>query len=454
MLLPFYTRVLSPEDYGVMDIIAIFGTIVGVICTLEIAQAASRFYPEATDTDSKVGYASTTLIFTLVVYTLYTSVLVVLADPISKALIQKENLAVVFRVASISLYWNGLFSLVQSQLRWKLQAKLYAFCNLTFTLVSVFACVTFVLFMKMGIIGFFFGSLIGGVTGTTLSLYCCRDVYAFKFDFSKFKEMLLFSLPLVPSSILVITATYVDRFAINALMTISDVGIYGLGYRVSSVINLVMAGVQTSLAPLIITRYKEPGAPAEMARIFRYFMAFSLALYLVLALFSYEIFYVFTHVQYHRAHTLVPVLVPAFFLSNMYVFAPGIGIAKKIGTFVIINIFVSLMNIFLNFILIPHVGVSGAAIASSMSGLCCFLLLMIQSQRLYYVPHKWLRILLPTIMVSILVSASAIFPESINVTSIVIKTGMLLAAVPIVVYMILGFEEIKRVRQRLLEMAH
>ena len=392
VLVPFYTRVLVPEDYGVIDLLAIATSFIAVTVALEIAQAVARFFPDADDETQRIGYASTSLWFSVAAYSLFLAVSMFVAGPLSAWLLGTEDRASIFRVAMAATWLTGIFYLVQSQLRYSLRPRPYVVSSLIFSLTSLATTVLFVLGLHQGVIGVFYGQVVGGVIGLAVALRYSRDVYRMTFDRARLNEMLRFSLPLIPSSIGVMVGLYIDRIAINELMTLSDVGLFGVGYRLSSVTALLMVGFVSALTPLVYSRHREPDTPRELARIFRLFTALALAVCLGLALFARDILTVVTTPAYVPGAVVVPLLAPALLLSGMYIFAPGLGILKRTVTISAINIGAAVLNTVLNFGLIPWLGIAGAAAATFLSSATVFGANMVASQRLYPVPHDWRRL--------------------------------------------------------------
>lgn len=398
LLLPFYTRVLSPTDYGIIDILAVFASFVTVTIALEIVQALARHYPDAQTEAEKVAYASTALWFTVIVYTLFVVVCMVFSRPLASLILESPAHVLVFQVALLSIWANGIFYLVQSQLRWGLHAKEYAIASLASTIISIGASIVLVLALHLGVLGVIGGQLAGRVIGATLSFFYGRRSFRLIFDKSRLAEMIKFSLPLVPSSLGNIAGLYIDRIAIKALMTLAEVGLFGLGYRLASVTSLLMVGFQGALMPLVYTHYREPSTPREIARIFRYFVALALLIFLGMSLFAKEILVIFATPDYYEAATVVPFLVSSTLLSGMYIFAPGLGIAKKTVVTATINILSGVLNAVLNFALIPYLGIMGSALATLLSSASAFGASMIYSQKHYFVPHDWKRLGLATLV--------------------------------------------------------
>ena len=156
---------------------------------------------------------------------------------------------------------------------------------------------------------------------------------------------------------------------INYYLSLEEVGLYGIGYRLASVSTLVLVGFQMALTPLVYKHYHEPETPHQLATIFRTFLAIAVVIFLILSLFADVALWILTTPAYYAASQVVVFLVPAILLSQMYIFAPGIGIAKKTHLFVWINAGGAILNIFFNWMLIPRVGYVGAGIATLM-GVC------------------------------------------------------------------------------------
>jgi len=389
LLIPLYTRVFSPSDYGLVDILVVFASLANITVALEVSQAVARFFTDAETREQKTAYASTSWWFTLAAYTAFLIVAMAFAEPISLWLLESNEKQNIFRVALGSIWVNGLFYLVQSQLRWELKSMNFALMSLVFTFVSLGTTVFLVLVPRWGVASVFWGQFIGGIVGTILGFILVRQSYRLQFDWTKLRSMLKFSLPLVPSSLGIFVALYIDRIALKELMDLSDVGLFGVGYRVASITGLLMVAFQSSLMPIVYTHYRETNAPLELARIFRYFVAIALLICLVLGLFAPEIIHLITTPDYYAGALVVPLLAPAVLLYNMYIFAPGLAIAKQTGWMAVINIMCAIENTILNFGLIPYWGITGAALSTFISASSLFAAYMIASQRLYHVPHAW-----------------------------------------------------------------
>lgn len=391
LLVPIYTRVFSPADYGVIDILAVVANLVNLTIALEVSQAVARFFVEMKTVEEKRAYVSTALWFTVIVNVIFVIVAQYYCNTIGPWVLGASYNETLFRVAVLSIAASGIFYLFQNQLRWQLQSFHYAITSVITLLVSVSITLALIFGAKLGLISVFYGQLAGNAVGAAFSYSFARESYGLIFNKGSLKNMLAFSAPLVPSSIGVFVAVYIDRIAIKELMTMADVGLYGIAYRISSLVGLLMTGAQSSLTPLVYNQYEQSDTPAEIARIFRYFLWGAFLFFLGLSLFSRELLVIFTTPQFYGAYIIVPILVPAVMLAGMYVFAPGLAIAKKTKSIAAISISAAVLNTVLNFTLIPYLGIRGAALATLVGAAMQFSLYVWLGNKYYLIPFEWKR---------------------------------------------------------------
>ena len=155
---------------------------------------------------------------------------------------------------------------------------------------------------------------------------------------------------------------------------------------------LLLAGVQGATTPLILARHEEPTTRDELERIFRLFSAGALIAFLVVSLFADTEIRVLASAHYARAEILVPYLFMSALLFGIYIFAPGLTIVKRTGTFAWISVSAGVLNLGVALALVPSLGIRGAGIATVTSSAWFFVLTMVFSQRHYAVAHDWGRL--------------------------------------------------------------
>ena len=444
LLVPLYTRVLAPGDYGTIDILTILGNLINLTIALEVSQGLARYFGEKKDGEAGIEYASTALLFTLFVYTLFLVAGLGFIRPFTSLVLGTGGSTRVMTVAVLSMWGNGVFYLVQNQLRWRLEPKKHAISSVAFTGVSVGLAVLLIVVFDTGVIGVFYGKLAGYIVGCITALIFARSSYRSRFSISCLKRMLGFSLPLVPSSVAVFVAMYIDRIAIRTLLDLGEVGVYGIGYRLSSIVSLVMVGFGGAMMPLVYSSYRRRETPGEIARIFRYFLSIIIPLILFLSVFSREIIVIFTTEGYYPAASVIPLLTAAIVFSNMYIFAPGLSIRKMTKYIALLNGAAAGINTLLNFLLIPVLGIRGAGLATLLSAALAFTGHMILSQKFYPVPHRW-----PPTLIAASIGFIVVFtgsgPLAAGPLSLFLRIPLFLIGSFIIILILIGAGDLRRI---------
>jgi len=410
ILVPLNTRVLSTGDYGSFDLFMVFASIINLTIALEVSQGLGRLYATETDNSRKVVIASTAFWFTLICYSLFAISMLMVASDIAYFVMGRKGLEVEFLLGVAYIWVNGIYYLLENQFRWEMRSKHYALVSLINVTATAAFSVWLVYFLNFGLMGLFVAMVLSTLISTMLATWLLRSSIRFEFSFAQLKEMLHFSSPLVFSGVAVWVSLCIDRVMINYFLTIEEVGLFGMGYRLASVAGLFIVGFESALTPLVYANYGKSETPRQLVLIFRIFILFALLLFLSITLFSKDILFLLTTPAYHEASELVIYLVPALLLSKMYIFSPGISIAKKTKLILLINICGAFLNFILNYILIPEFGITGGGIAKLLSCFAVFLAYVVIGQWYYPLPHNWSRI----VAAVILAGFGAVLPELLS----------------------------------------
>lgn len=388
LMLPLYTRVLAPADYGALDLIVTCGVLVNLVVPLETAQALARFWNEREAGEVRRRLAGTAWSFALAGYALFAAITLPLAEPIAAVLLGGAHYADALRAGLAFIAVNGLFLLLQNQFRWELRPRAYAAVSVLYALLTLALVAAFALGRGAGLEGVLWAQFAAAALCTLLSLWWLRGTLALVLHRADLAEMLRFSLPLVPAGIAVFASFYVNRLMLNALATLDDVGQFGIASRLAGMVTLVLVGIQGALTPLIYAHHHEPQTPARLARLFEGFVAVALVACLAIGLFGRELIATFATADYASAAPLLIWLAPAALLAQMYIFAPGIAIAKKTTWQLLITLASAVVGAVLNWVLIPIAGPAGAAMATLAAAVLFFGAWLVASQKLYPMPLR------------------------------------------------------------------
>jgi O-antigen/teichoic acid export membrane protein len=448
-LIPLYTRVLSPSDFGSFDLFMAFCTLVNLTVALEVSQGVARYYSSENNPDNKVAFASSAFWFTLFCYAFFLAVSIFFSKDLSFFVMGRDGLSVAYQIGSVYIFLNGVFYLIQNQLRWELRGFHYAVVSLLVTSITAISAVVLTFLLGWGLYGLLLAMACGAFVGCVNGLLHLKNSFKFTFDSARLREMLVFSSPLVLSGVAVFMTLYIDRLMINHFLSLNEVGLFGFGYRIASMAGLVMVGFKGALPPLIYSNYQVKEMPRSLSSIFRFFVVISLFMILILGLFSSELIMLISAESFYSASSIIVFLTPAILLSNMYIFAPGISIAKKTYYILYINIVGACLNVVLNFVLIPYLGIVGAAISTFLTYIVVFSMYMFLSQKFYYVPHKWPPIIYAALLVFLTAYALPKLTFSFLITLVLKLTSIIFIFLFFIVIGLIKPSEISELKNRL-----
>jgi O-antigen/teichoic acid export membrane protein len=209
------------------------------------------------------------------------------------------------------------------------------------------------------------------------------------------KEGLKFSWPFVPTLMIAWIMNWSDQLFIANFLSMAEVGIYSMSYKVSMSFNMLIAAAAITFTPFFYeTANSEDQEKAKSILcnvIIKIVYGYMLVAFLI-AIFSFEIVTIFLTDQYNQAITLIRILIISHLLSAIMGVSTNLFYlqAKKSKLQLSVVIFGAIVNILLNFLLIPTYGLFGAAFATVAS---MFILTIIHynvSRKCYFVKLPWI----------------------------------------------------------------
>ena len=391
LLLPLYTRVLTPAEFGALDLIYLLGLIIGYVASFEIMQGVARYYAESTDHEKK-DILSTALWFNLMAYTIVLIIFISQGHYFCILIFDDLSWLNTYYLAIVSIYFNGFFLFFQNSFRYQLRAKLSGVISIIYTAVTAVVAVTVIYTLDYSINAIYLGYITGSLVCIALSIGIDRRSFTITFEFSILKKLLSFSVPLIPSSLAVFVSFYIDRIIIKEQLGLQELGIYSIAIRFASIINLAISGLRLALTPLIYAEYKQNDIRGNLSLLSTIFFCIGLSAVAFFTVFSDWILIIFTQKEYYGAAPYIAFVTLNVITSSAYLFYPGLSLEKKTVSISLINIGSGVLNLILNLILIRKFGILGAVTATFISLLLNFLVQLKLGQKYFYVPIRYSRI--------------------------------------------------------------
>jgi len=390
IMVPIFTRIFSPDEYGVVDLIATVMAFLTLFLIAGLDNGIGRYYYDSTSVEDRKKTVSSGIFYLAISSLVVIIILMLFSGGLSLIFFGSKEYSLILVLALACVPFIVLCSSFANLLRFRLQPVRAVTIALGTLLLQTGLIVCFVVFLRMGIIGIYVATLITQLAFAIVGFLLTRDSYAVVFVPERLKQMLFFGLPYLLLSVCYYVMTNSDRYFLNYYWGLSEVGVYGIGYKLASVIGIAVAGFQFAWGPFVLSTYKDEDAKQTFARVFDYVSVAVCVSLLGLSLFSRELLYVFTTEQYFEAYRVVPFISASIVTYTLGAyFSVGIGITKKTIHMAWVSIVAALVNLLLNWLLIPHFGMVGAAASTVISFLILAISLMVISQRLYSVPYRF-----------------------------------------------------------------
>jgi len=248
--------------------------------------------------------------------------------------------------------------------------------------------------------GVFWANLAGSaVTLAALSSVVLRNI-TLKLPRGLYAQVLKFGIPYLPAGLAGIAMQVVDRPIVKALTDDATLGIYQLNYRLGIFMMLIVGMFDYAWRPFFLSHAKDVDAKVLFAKVFTYLMIGMMTIFLFVSFFIDDAVRMtvfgkqFFPPAYWTGTVIVPwVLLAYVFLGAHVVFVVGIYLEKKTQYMPLISGAGAALNVAANFILIPRMGIEGAALATLISYAVMAGGMYFVSQRFYRVEYEWGRVL-------------------------------------------------------------
>ncbi|KRB27402.1 MULTISPECIES: lipopolysaccharide biosynthesis protein [unclassified Acidovorax] len=392
LTVPVYTRFLDPEAFGALDLILTSGVLVTLVVALEVGQGLAREWAALQNPEARRKMAGTALSFTTLMHSAFLALALSFSESLSEILYRTTNRSSLVQAGLAYIACNALYLQLQAQFRWSMRPLSYAATSVLYSLLTLL--LGYSLGREWGVTGVLAGQTLAAASAVGVSIWALRTQFDWTLDLKPLRSMLAYSLPLAPAGLATFTSFHVNRFILNAYANLEQVGYYAVASRAAAVTALLTVGVQTALTPLVYRYHAAPATPGQLVRLLEGFTTVALVLSLGLSLYAQDLILWISGPAYLSSAVLVAWLVPATLLSQMYVFFPGLALARRSLTQLSITVLTGLVALILNLIFVPIAQGLGAAISTLITAVLYLWIWARASQQSYRLPIQLGRIVL------------------------------------------------------------
>jgi O-antigen/teichoic acid export membrane protein len=389
---PVFTRVFSVSDYGTMSLVLKVILLLTVVGKFGLQNSVQRYYAEQAVADnagvSRRYYSTLTVGAALT--GLAATILFVLGLYLTPTGILSSSLHHLFLFASALIVIRSLQPSLIGFLRAEGKTKTYNGIEIGVRAASIALACSLLLLWKPTL-SVFFGSTIAAETAGVLVLLGFlgrRHLFDLRaVDWSYFREAAWFAFPLIGYELATVVLDSGDRLLVQHYMGAQPLGYYSAAYNVSTYVEeALMVPINLALFPIYMKLWVEKGEQATRAflsRSLNAFLALAVGVVCLVLLTSRDVIVVLASRKFQESYKLLPVLVVGLLIYAVHIFLnASLLIHKKTATMTKLVVYACVFNIVLNVILIPRIGLQGAALATLFSYLFMVLLMARESFRL------------------------------------------------------------------------
>ena len=397
-LLPFYTRALSIDEYGVLETLSTMTMLGAAFLSVGLDSAVSfYFFKAGKEEQGRVTYT----LFILRLLTFIPSLIpVLLSKQISLTLFGTDEYVIPVAISSMLIPVSLLLDEQSKLLRYYRKPWLFTYSTVLKSFINVLLGISLVVMLSYGIVG----SLVASITSSIIAalfvfVFFSRKRYEYRFSWHWAVKLVKFGFPVMWAGFAIWLMDSSDRFFLLHFSNLTEIGKYSIGNTFSQPVLLLNMAVQMSFSVLFFDFYykEEDKNKATSKKIaiagFNHYFAASLMLSLGLSVFGYTLVPWITTPEYSAGALAIPFLTFSHIAAQSYqTMGPGIILSGKTWHFTWITAVAALVNVGLNILLIPTYGFTGAALATFISFVIYWVIKVIIAHRHFPIPYPFIKI--------------------------------------------------------------
>ncbi|KAB2814326.1 oligosaccharide flippase family protein [Phaeocystidibacter luteus] len=384
MLIPLYTAYFLPEEYGLLSVMAFVLALLVILGDLGQSGALVRFHFIAEKSGDFKSYIASAVLFILGVSAFLVIALFGLGPWLFDVGFNNISFYPYGAIVTVTFIFSICNQLYLNVLRAKGESVRYGIHSFSFFLLNIGGAILAIVVFDLGVIGKLSSALLAtAVFGSIGLFFVTRGVNLWKqFSRSRLKELVNYGLPAVPHLLAAIILNLADRYVIERYHDMTEVGLYSLAYQLGSIMLFVALAFDKAWGPFYFSKAGTEKGETQINQIAKLFLVAIMFISFLIVIFMDEVFMFIGSDAYQESLAIIPLIAVGLLFKAAY-FVPIKSILFNNSTKVIplITGIAAIVNLGLNFLMVPSMGGFGAALATGISYLLMFVLVLVISRR-------------------------------------------------------------------------
>ncbi|MGN8964291.1 flippase [Bariatricus sp. HCP28S3_D3] len=376
-LIPLYTNVLTTSEYGTVDLVVTISTIAVPIITLNIMEAVMRFNLDRGVDKNKITKIGIVILF-------FGMLLGLALIPLCRLWNQVSSFSILVYFYVVCSASSQVFL---CDLRGKELLVQYSIGNILNTLLIAGFNILFLLGFKFGIAGYLLAYTIANAIVAVYALIIGKGYRAIRapLDKRKIKEMLKYSVVLIPNSFMWWIMNSSDHVMVTSMIGVAANGVYAISYKLPTLISTFTGIFNQAWSYSAIREEDAEDVETYTNNVFKSMISVIMLIGLCMMAVIKPFLKIYVSPKYYEAWQYTPFLIIGCVYLTLGTFmSTSYTVHKDSKGFLLSGTFGAILNIALNFTLIPNFGVYGAAFATCISYISVFIFRVFHTKKYMY----------------------------------------------------------------------
>ena len=387
LVLPIYTRLLTPEEYGITIIFVIFGKLVAGFFHFSLHDATYRYYFEyENDLEEFKKLNSSNFLFIIFNFIVIYLIIVSTSNLFYDKIFDGQLSPSLITLALISGFLDYIFLYLMTLLTAQVRAREHSIITILYMIISSISSVSFMFFFSLTYMGRIYGIIFSQILSVIILLILCRRLFTIKLSYKLFKKSFLYALPYYPIMLLGLSSNYLDKTILSTSKGNSSLAQYSIGINFAVVLKQIMDSVSKAWNPFFLTNALKNNEQSKKAIIERFYSMAVVFMIIGLGVtyFAEEAIKLLTTKEYHFAIWITPIYIFFYLFAILgYLTNMQLSAAEKMKYLIPGTIVSGILNVILNLTLIPIYGMIGAAVAAALTSLVSQLFLFYFAMKVF-----------------------------------------------------------------------
>jgi O-antigen/teichoic acid export membrane protein len=318
LLIPLYTRYLTPEDYGIVEITTTISAFVIPLMKLGLPGSVTRQYFEYSHDKNLLNDYITTIYKLLNWAAIIIGIITLILMYFTKSFFYSgvDFWPFIF----LAIFSAGLSSnnqLQQKLIQNKEQSRYSFFLKISFTLISIILALIFVIKLKMGALGLVLSGVLVNAAYFVQALHYLKNYTTGNFNQSMAKEALNYGSGILPHHLAVASAPLINKTILLNMGSLSALGSYSVGMRFFLPLEITYTMINTAFVPIYNNLRKEKN-DIGLRKNIRIILTFSFIVYTIVQLLGPPVMRFLLPISFHSAIPLLTILSIGFCGRTLY----------------------------------------------------------------------------------------------------------------------------------------